>query len=175
MIRQDILEKPVKYTYLALGSNLGNKRENIEFAKHLLINNQIFIEDTSSYYETSSWPNKNFPKFYNIILKVKTNMSLTNLFKILKNIEKQLGRKNAPRNHPRVCDIDIIDYNSLCLKSQLDDDYIETPHPRMNKRNFVIFPLYEVNKTWIHPKSKLTISSLINQLDNLDFSDIRIV
>ena len=71
MIRQDILEKPVKYTYLALGSNLGNKRENIEFAKHLLINNQIFIEDTSSYYETSSWPDKNFPKFYNVILKVK--------------------------------------------------------------------------------------------------------
>ena len=175
MIRQDISENLVKCVYLSLGSNLGDRRKNIEDAKHLLINNKIFIEDTSSYYETSSWPNKNFPKFYNIILKVKTNMSLTNLFKILKNIEKQLGRKNAPRNHPRVCDIDIIDYNNLCLKSQLDDDYIETPHPRMNKRNFVIFPLYEVNKTWIHPKSKLTISSLINQLDNLDFSDIRIV
>ena len=175
MIRQDISENLVKCVYLSLGSNLGDRRKNIEDAKHLLINNKIFIEDTSSYYETSSWPNKNFPKFYNIILKVKTNMSLTNLFKILKNIEKQLGRKNSPRNHPRVCDIDIIDYNNLCLKSQLDDDYIETPHPRMNKRNFVIFPLYEVNKTWIHPKSKLTISSLINQLDNLDFSDIRIV
>ena len=89
MIKQDILEKQVEYTYLALGSNLGDKRRNIETAKSLLINNKIFIDDISSYYETSSWPDKNLPKFYNIILKVKTNLSLVNLFKIVKNIEKK--------------------------------------------------------------------------------------
>ena len=175
MIRQDILEKPVKYTYLALGSNLGNKRENIEFAKNLLINNQIFIEDASSYYESSSWPDKNLPKFYNVILKVKTNLSLSNLFQVIKNIEKKIGRKKAPRNFPRLCDIDIIDFKGLCLKTKFENNYIETPHPRMSRRSFVIFPLYELNKAWIHPKTKVNINSLIKQLDNGDYSDIRIV
>ena len=72
MIKQDISEKQAKYTYLALGSNLGDKKKNIEIAKQLLIKNQIFIKDTSSYYETSSWPDKNLPRFFNIILKVKS-------------------------------------------------------------------------------------------------------
>ena len=175
MIKQDISEKQAKYTYLALGSNLGDRRRNLEIAKQHLIKNQIFITDTSNYYETSSWPDKNLPKFFNIILKVKTDLSLENLFKIIKNIEKKIGRKIAPRNYPRLCDIDIIDFQGLCLKIQSDDNYIETPHPRMSKRNFVIFPLYEVNKQWIHPKTKMNINSLINQLDNADFSDIRIV
>ena len=175
MIKQDISEKQVKYTYLSLGSNLGDKIRNIEIAKHLLIRDKIFIVDSSSYYETSSWPDKNLPKFYNIILKVKTDSSLIKLFKNVKNIEIKIGRKKAPKNYPRVCDIDIIDYKGLCIKSQLGNNYIETPHPRMKKRNFVIFPLYEVNKSWIHPKTKMNINSLINKLDNADFSDIRIV
>tara|TARA_B100000287_G_scaffold394669_1_gene408930 strand:+ start:277 stop:804 length:528 start_codon:yes stop_codon:yes gene_type:complete len=175
VIKQDILEKQVEYTYLALGSNLGDKRRNIETAKSLLINNKIFIDDISSYYETSSWPDKNLPKFYNIILKVKTNLSLVNLFKIVKNIEKKIGRKKAPRNYPRMCDIDIIDFKGLYLKTKLGNDFIETPHPRMTSRDFVLFPLYEINKAWIHPKTKMNINSLINQLGNVDYSDIRIV
>ena len=175
MIKQDISEKQAKYTYLALGSNLGDRKKNIEIAKQHLIKNQIFIIDASNYYETSSWPDKNLPRFFNIILKIKTDLSLENLFKIIKNIEKKIGRKRTPRNYPRLIDIDIIDFKGLCLTIQLDENYIEIPHPRMNKRNFVIFPLYEVNKRWIHPKTKMNINSLINQLDNVDFSDIRIV
>ena len=66
MIRQDILEKQVKSSYLAIGSNLGDKYANIEKAKNLLLQNNIYIEANSSYYETESWPNKNFPKFFPI-------------------------------------------------------------------------------------------------------------
>ena len=175
MIKQDILEKQARSIYLAIGSNLGEKRKNIEYAKQLLLLNKIFIEDASSYYETPSWPNKKLPKYYNVILKVKTDLSLINLFKIVKNIEKKIGRKKKPINYPRLCDIDIIDFKGLCLKAQLYSNIIETPHPRMNNRSFVIIPLYELNKYWIHPKTKRNINSLINQLDNVDFSDIRIV
>ena len=175
MKKQDILENQVKYTYLALGSNLGDKRRNIELAKNFLTNNKIFIVDISSYYETPSWPNKTFPKFYNVILKVKTNLSLSNLFQVIKNIEKKIGRTKAPRNFPRLCDIDIIDFKGLCLKTKFENNYIETPHPRMSRRSFVIFPLYELNKAWIHPKTKVNINILIKQLDNGDYSDIRIV
>ena len=173
MIKQDILEKQVEYTYLALGSNLGDKRRNIETAKSLLINNKIFIDDISSYYETSSWPDKNLPKFYNIILKVKTNLSLVNLFKIVKNIEKKIGRKKAPRNYPRMCDIDIIDFKGLYLKTKLGNDFIETPHPRMTTRDFVLFPLYEIEKNWKHPLKKSKIQDLLGKLDNSSLYSIK--
>ena len=175
MIRQDILEKQVKSSYLGIGSNLGNKLLNIEKARNLLINNKILIEDTSSYYETPSWPNRSFPNFINIVIKIKTELSLEDLFTVAKSIEKKVGRKKALRNFPRMCDIDILDFKGKCLNTQIKNDTIETPHPRMHTRNFVIFPLYEVNKSWIHPKTKVKINFLISQLKNKDFSDIRIV
>ena len=63
----------------------------------------------------------------------------------------------------------------LNLKSQFNGQNIVVPHSRMQTRNFVIFPLYELNKSWIHPKTKININSLIYQFKNSDFSDIRIV
>ena len=66
--RQDTLENQVKIVYLALGSNLGSKFLNIEKAKLLLLHNKIEIIKCSNYYETYSWPNKNFPKYLNIII-----------------------------------------------------------------------------------------------------------
>ena len=175
MIKQDILGKQVKLVYLAIGSNLGDRLDNIELAKKMLILNKIYIKDVSSYYETPSWPNRNFPKFFNIVVKVETNMLLIDLYKIIKNIERKIGRKKSLRNHPRICDIDIIDYNGRIFKIQLNGQKIETPHPKMHNRNFVIFPLYELNKNWIHPKSKVKINHIINQFKGVDLSDIRIV
>ncbi len=175
MISQDILEKQVKFIYLSIGSNLGDKFANIEKAKNLLLQNKIYIEDSSSYYETPSWPNRNYPKFFNIVIKIKTQLSLVDLFKTIKKIEKTMGRKRTLINHPRICDIDIIDFKGLNLKTQFNGQKVETPHPRMKARNFVIFPLYELNKTWIHPKTKIKINNIINQFKSMDFSDIRIV
>ncbi len=175
MIKQDILGNQVKSCYLSIGSNLGDRFTNIENAKKLLILNNIYIEDSSSYYETPSWPNIKFPKFFNIVLKIKTKMSLIELFKVAKKIEKKIGRKKTLKNHPRVCDIDIIDFNGLILTSRFSNQKIETPHPRMHKRNFVIFPLFELNKSWIHPKTKVKINQIINQFNAIDFSGIRIV
>tara|TARA_B100001121_G_scaffold300002_1_gene309393 strand:+ start:431 stop:958 length:528 start_codon:yes stop_codon:yes gene_type:complete len=175
VIKQDILEKPAKSSYLGIGSNLGDRFSNIKKTMKLLNENNILIEDCSSYYETPSWPNKNFPKYLNLVIKIKTETSLLNLFTIIKKIEKKIGRKKSYKNYPRVCDIDILDYRGLCLKYRTKNIEIITPHPRMHKRNFVIFPLHEVNKSWIHPKTKANINSIINQFRNVDFSDIRIV
>ena len=175
MQKQDILEKQVNYIYLGIGSNLGDKMSNIEKAKNLLINKKIYIENCSSFYETPSWPNKKFPKFLNIVIKVRTDLSLKNLFINIKKIEKYIGRKKSIRNHPRICDIDIIDFKGFCLETHVNNQRIQIPHPRMNERNFVIFPLYEVNKCWVHPKTGANISKIINRFSNEDFSDIRIV
>ena len=170
MKKQDTSENQVKIVYLALGSNLGSKFMNIEKAKLLLLNNNIKIIKCSNYYETYSWPNKNFPKYLNIIIKAKTKLNLHNLFNLIKSIEKKLGRKKVPVNYPRICDIDIIDYNRKSLSTNIYNHKITVPHPRMKNRNFVLIPLLELCKNWIHPESRENISELIL---NSNFTDLR--
>ncbi len=175
MIKPDILERRVNSSYLGIGSNLGNKISNIKKAMDLLMMSNIHIEKSSSFYETPSWPNNNFPKFINVVIKINTNLSLIELFKIIKQIEKSVGRKKSLRNYPRICDIDIIDFKGISSKFYYNKNIIEIPHPRMNVRNFVIFPLFEVNNNWFHPRSKTSIYKIINKFHSSDFSDIRIV
>ena len=169
MIKQDILEKQAKIVYLGIGSNLGNRLENIENTKIRLVKKNIRIIKSSSYYETLSWPNIKHPKFLNIVLQIKTSLDFQNLFLICKKIEKSLGRKKSLKNFPRECDIDILDYNKRNIKT----DYITLPHPRIDKRNFVLIPLFEIDKDWIHPKSKQHIKSLIFSLSNSDITSIK--
>ena len=84
MIKQDILENQVNMIYLGIGSNLGNRKSNIEKAKFELNQNNIKILKTSNYYESLSWPNPKNPKFINIVLKISTNFKPENLLKICK-------------------------------------------------------------------------------------------
>ena len=137
---QDTSENQVKIVYLGIGSYLGSKVINIEKAKLLLLTNNIEIMKSSNYYETYSWPNKNFPKYLNIIIKIKTKLNLNNLFILIKSIEKKLGRKKIPINYPRTCDIDIIDYNEKSISSHVYNHKVTVPHPRMKTRNFVLIP-----------------------------------
>ncbi len=163
MIKQDILENRVKIVYLAIGSNLGNKLHNIEIAKFKLQSYKIEIIKCSSKYETLSWPNSKNPSFINIVIKIKTFLSSDKLQQICKIIENDLGRKRLKKNDPRTCDIDIIDYNKKILRHKKWQNLI-LPHPRMDKRNFVLLPLFEISKTWIHPVKKINIKKLINSL-----------
>ena len=168
MKKRDILENQVKSIYLGLGSNLGNKRTNIEKAKFELTKNNIRILKSSSYYESLSWPNPKNPKFLNIVVNISTNLSSLDLLKKCKEIEILLGRKKAPNNSPRECDIDILDY-----KNQVLDGDLVLPHTRMDTRNFVLLPLYEINRDWVHPVSKQHIKNLIFSLSNFDIRSIK--
>ena len=168
MIKQGISENQAKSIYLAIGSNLGKKKENIEKAKFELTKKKILILETSSYYETLSWPNPKKPKFLNVVLKVNTNFTPLQLIKKCKEIEVSLGRKKTAKNSPRECDIDIIDYNKKVINNK-----IILPHPRMHTRNFVLLPLFEINKDWIHPKLKRHIKKLIISLPNRDITSIK--
>ncbi len=168
MIELDTLENQAKYIYLAIGSNLGNKKDNIEKAKFRLYQNKIKILQSSSYYESLSWPNPENPKFLNIVLRISTNLSPLKLLKECKKIEINLGRKKTPKNSPRECDIDIIDYKQTISTSE-----IILPHPRMHSRVFVLLPLFEINKAWKHPVSKHHIKNLILSLSNRDITSIK--
>ena len=163
-----MLENPVKSIYLGVGSNLGNKRKYIEQAKLRLLQNDIKIKKTSSFYESLSWPNPDNPKFLNIVLEVVTDLSPIKLLNVCKKIEVSLGRKKRSKNAPRECDIDLLDYNGKKI-----DKNIILPHPRMHIRNFVLLPLYELNKAWIHPDLKLPIKKLILSLGNKDIRSIK--
>ena len=168
VIKQDILDNPVKSIYLGIGSNLGNKKKNINKAKFELMQNNIKIIQSSNFYESLSWPNIKNPKFLNIVLKVNTKIEPLKLIKIFKSIEKSLGRKKANRNSPRECDIDILDYKGRQINKE-----IILPHPRLHKRNFVLFPLFELDKSWKHPISKHHIKKLIKYLSNRDIRSIK--
>ena len=108
-IKQDILENPHKAVYLGIGSNVGNRINNINKACHLLTNFCSIIR-ISKFYETNSWPNEKLPKYLNIVIKCNTDLKPISLLKNLKNIEFLLGRKKNKKNFPRTCDIDIIDF-----------------------------------------------------------------
>ena len=168
MIKQDILENQANCIYLGIGSNLGDRKANIEKAKFELFKNSIRILKASNFYESLSWPNTKNPKFLNIILKIETNFEPLELLKICKKIEKKLGRKKTSKNSPRECDIDIIDY-----KSRKMTDKINLPHSRMHIRNFVLFPLFEINKDWKHPITRHHIKKLIISLPNNDITSIK--
>ncbi len=163
-----MLENQVKLVYLGLGSNLGSKINNIERAKFQLIKNNIKILQSSSYYESLSWPNSKNPKFLNIVLKINTNLKPLKLLELCKRIEKFLGRKNDVRNSPRTCDIDILDYNNLKMNKN-----VILPHPRMHLRNFVLLPFFEVNKDWNHPILKKHIKTLLLSLSKNDIRSIK--
>jgi 2-amino-4-hydroxy-6-hydroxymethyldihydropteridine diphosphokinase len=171
--KQDTLENQVNYAYLALGSNLGKKIKNLELAKYHLYKNDVKIIKTSSFYLSKSWPNSKFPEFINAVLLVKTKLLLPELFKLIKSIEKLLGRVKSPKNFPRVCDIDIIDFNGKCLSSSFNFKRIEVPHLNMHKRNFVLMPLYEINQNWFHPKIKKNIVKLLCSLPDKDLRCIK--
>ena len=169
MKKQDILENQVKLSYLALGSNLGNKFQNLEKAKFELERHKIKIIKSSSNFLSISWPDPTKPKFVNLVLKIKTSLSATELLKTCNLIELKLGRVRSKKNDPRSCDIDIIDYDQKIIRN----DHLILPHPRMSKRNFVLIPLYEIDKSWKHPKSKVNIANLINSLRIKDLRSIK--
>jgi 2-amino-4-hydroxy-6-hydroxymethyldihydropteridine diphosphokinase len=171
VIKQDISENLVKTAYLAIGSNLGFKRLNIQRAKFYLENYQIKILKCSNNYQSESWPDPCNPNFINIVIKIKTNLSPISLLKICKFIEKKLGRKKSKKNAPRICDIDIIDYNNKIL--EIKSKNLILPHPSMNIRNFVLLPLFEIDRSWKHPKSKKNIVKLINSLPIKDLRSIK--
>ena len=146
---------------------LETKKKNIENVKFELTKHNINLLKTSCYYESFSWPNPKNPKFLNIVIEISTKLTPIKLLNKCKEIELYLGRKKAKKNSPRKCDIDILDYNNKKLKGK-----IILPHPRMHKRNFVLLPLFELNKDWKHPVLKHHIKKLIFSLPNVDIRSI---
>jgi len=169
--KQDISENQARNAYLAIGSNLGNKINYVDVAKLELETKNIKILKSSSKYISESRPDNSMPNYINIVIKIKTSLLPLELLEVCNLIESKLGRIRTKKNSPRTCDIDIIDYDNKILSSK--NNKLILPHPRMCKRNFVLLPLFEVDKSWKHPKFKVNIVKLINSLPIKDLRSIK--
>ena len=150
--------------HLNIGSNLnskfGSKFDNISIAINLLIDSKLKVEKISNFYETPSYPNQRLPKFLNVGLLVKFNKNYLHLLKIINLVEKKIGRLRSKKNDHRVIDIDIIDFKGL-IKNL---NYLKLPHPKSHLRNFVLYPILEIDPKWSHPIFKKNAQFLINKL-----------
>ena len=162
--------------FLAIGSNLsssyGDRFTNINLAIKSLEDCGIKIIKKSHFYETVSYPNKENPKFINIVIFVKTNLTPVDLMSVLLSIEKKIERKRNKKNDPRTCDIDIIDYNKQVLSFKYKNLNLMIPHKRLTSRNFVLFPLQEIHPEWEHPITKESVMTLIDKLPEQDKKSI---
>ena len=150
--------------HLNIGSNLdskyGSRYDNISIAVNLLIESKIKVKKISSFYETPSYPNNNFPKFLNVGLFIDYKNQYLTLLRAIKQIEKKLGRIRTKKNDPRVLDIDIIDFKGEIKKTK----ELILPHPRCHLRNFVLFPILQIDPNWVHPILKKNAQYLIDNL-----------
>ena len=150
--------------HLNIGSNLNSKHgsrfDNISLATNLLINSKIKIKKISNFYETPSYPNRNFPKFLNVGIIIDYHNSYFDLLNEIKKIEKKLGRIKTVKNDPRIIDIDIIDFNSEIKNTK----ELILPHPKCHIRNFVLYPILQIDPSWTHPILKKNAQFLINKL-----------
>jgi len=150
--------------HLNIGSNLNSKHgsrfDNISIAINLLINSKIKIKKISNFFETPSYPNQSLPKFINVGAIVYYNNSYLDLLNEIKKIEKKLGRIRTGKNDPRIIDIDIIDFNNKIKNTEK----LILPHPKCHIRNFVLYPILQIDPNWSHPIFKKNAQFMINKL-----------
>lgn len=130
-------------TYLALGTNLGDK-QGLMFAAIEKINKKIGdVICQSSFYETKAWGFKSKNTFLNACVKVKTSLSVWEVLAVTQSIERELGRIKKSVNgqySDRTMDIDILLYDDININTTA----LTVPHPKMYERDFVMKPLKEI-------------------------------
>ncbi|KAJ4490360.1 Dihydropteroate synthase [Lentinula aciculospora] len=172
---------------IALGSNIGDKFQNIELALRLLENPLsvvtdrstlsdnafLFVVNTSFLYESAPMYVTDQPSFINCACMIETNIPPVVLLQLVKKIEEIVGRRPSFQNGPRAIDLDIVLYDELVLdtrmpQEQLTPDNLSVdlviPHPRMPEREFVLRPLFDMIPEYVHPSLHKTLSTLLHEL-----------
>jgi len=142
--------------YLGLGSNLGNRLENLSRALEG-ISAIASIRSVSSVYETEPVGMEEGDYFFNISVEIHTPADPPLLLVQLKSIEKKIGRKKRSHMEPRLIDIDILLYHGLAY----EDHTIRVPHPALEHRRFALEPLNEIAPTRVHPVLEKTVATLL--------------
>jgi 2-amino-4-hydroxy-6-hydroxymethyldihydropteridine diphosphokinase len=133
--------------FLSLGSNLGDRRENLSFALRALEQSGVVILKTSSLYETEPVGDREQPWFFNLVAEVSASFDPEGMLGLIQTIERKLGRRPARHGAPRPIDIDIL----LAEDQIIQSERLMIPHPRLHQRNFVLRPLEEISAETVHP------------------------
>jgi 2-amino-4-hydroxy-6-hydroxymethyldihydropteridine diphosphokinase len=153
----------MKKTYLSLGTNLGDKKLNLDLACEKITLKVGSISRYSSIYETDPWGFSNQPVFYNQVIEVITQLSPGLLMKELHEIEKSMGRIREGKWTRRIIDLDIIYYEDQVIS----EDQLIIPHPYLQERKFVLVPLVEINPLFIHPIFNISNAELLMNCKDL--------
>jgi 2-amino-4-hydroxy-6-hydroxymethyldihydropteridine diphosphokinase len=140
--------------YLGLGSNLGNRQDNLDQALKLL-GQRMQIGKISAIYDTAPIGNVNQPHFLNLACEVRTRLTPEGLLALAKGIEGKMGRRGKS-GEPRVIDVDILLYGDQVVKLP----ELEIPHQKMGERQFVMVPLAEIAPDAVHPVTKKKIKDM---------------
>jgi len=148
--------------YLALGSNLGDRADNLRRALQAL-SGKLTLDAVSPCYETEPTYVLDQPRFYNLACRAATDMAPLDLLHYLKEQETTLGREPGLRFGPRVIDLDILFYGDLVF----DSPELTLPHPRLHERAFVLVPLADLAPDFVHPTLKLSMAELRDRLGDV--------
>ena len=155
---------------LSLGSNLGNRLENIQLAIKFIHQTIATVVKVSSLYETPSWGFDSEP-FYNCALVLQTSKNAEQILDEVLELETKLGRvrNNEEGYQSRVIDIDVITYNEEII----DTERLQVPHPHMQNRKFVLLPMRDLNLDWRHPILQKYLPELVQLAE--DKSNCKVV
>lgn len=156
--------------FLLLGTNLGDKAQNLTTAIELIGKYVGTIRRQSSVYQTAAWGKTDQPAFFNQALEVETLLAPIALLQATQLIETKMGRQRKERWGERVIDIDILLFEDI----RVGTPALDIPHPELINRRFALVPLNEIAGSHVHPVYGQTISTLLHQCqDKLPVEPVR--
>ncbi len=148
----------MEIVFLGIGTNLGNRENNLEQAIARIEEYIGRILKSSSIYETEPWGFQPKDEFLNMVVKVETTLTPSGLLGRILMIESLLGRVRGQKQYiSRLIDIDILLYVDLIV----NEESLKIPHPLLHERKFVLVPLCEIASEMIHPVLKKSIADLL--------------
>ncbi len=151
----------MKTVYLGLGSNVGDRESNLREALERLEAERIRVLRRSSLYETEPQDLRDQPWFLNAVVEAATDLFPRQLLGCTQNIEREMGRQRGTPKGPRNIDIDILFYGRTVIHTP----ELETPHPRIAQRRFVLEPLAEIAPELRHPVNGKTAREMLAALE----------
>ena len=145
--------------FLGLGSNIGHRRENLSRAINLLPP-LVTVLKKSSLHKTEPQYYIEQPNFLNQVIEVETSLAALDLLLYLKAIEKKMGRQPSVLYGPRLIDMDILYYGQEIIQTP----FLKIPHPEIEKRDFVLFPLHELAPHFQCPVTKKSVHEMVAKL-----------